>query len=352
MSKADQLDKTYNAIVARCKNLNPPVDILSHIKPGTLQVNPLVLDGINFEAIDPVALEAEFGGRRKIEGAKPLTTTVQAGVDASRVAAPGMPSLVFDATKLVSQVPVPGAVNIDVTRGPRSAGASMISMKEDPDHWALKASFGATIGEGFREQWQPPPQIGAGIPRLAEPKYGKTDSFTLGFGEQGHYLKFTALHAAIAPPPLQTKKRGCNIHIDERGFVVQLPDGAAVTPTSWSHIANELLLKTKFRDWLDGLIGDNLLGGLVVEAVNRLNLRFSDAENGFAGLSSRVNSVSGARDFGGMAKAFMPIGLSYDMFKFNNSLIQANYYSYDGQKTLTLTWSGTWENPTPDKRTN
>lgn len=65
---------------------------------------------------------------------------------------------------------------------------------------------------------------------------------------------------------------------------MNLPYGVVVTPTSWSHIANELLLKTKFRDWLDKKIGDNWLGGLVVEVVNRLNLRFSDAENGFAAL--------------------------------------------------------------------
>lgn len=285
MSKEDQQAKTYNTIVARCKNLIPPIDIVSHIKPGTCEAKALVLDGINFEAIDPVALEAELSGRMLIPGGK--TTSV-----------PGMPSLTFDAT-----------------RGPRSPNASMFSMREDPDHWAMKASFGATIGEGFREVWQPPPQIGVGIPLLAEPKYGKTDPFTLGFGETGHYLKFTALHAAIAPPPLQTKKRGCNLHIDERGFVVQHPDGtAAVTATSWSHIANELLLKTEFRDWLDGKIGDKLVGKYVVEVVNRLNLRFPDAENGFAGLSSRVNDISGVKDLGGIGKAFMPIGLSYDLF--------------------------------------
>ncbi|HVJ84125.1 MAG TPA: hypothetical protein VM452_00700 [Caulifigura sp.] len=323
MSKESQQESTYNAIVARCKNLIPPIDIISHIKPGTLQCNQLVLDGINFEANDPVALENEFRGRMLPKAGDPVPAF------ASKIV-PTLPSLTFD-----------------TSRGPRSANASMIGMKEDPDHWALKASFGATIGEGFREQWQPPPQIGVGIPRLAEPKYGKSDPLNLAFGEPGHTLKFTALHAAVAPPPLQTKKRGCNIHIDERGFVVKLPDGAVVTPTSWSHIANELLLKTKFRDWLDGLIGDNLVGGLVVEAVNRLNLRFSDAENGFAGLPSRVNGMSGLRD---AYKAFMPIGISYDLFKFNNSTMQANYYSYDGQKTLTLTWSGTWENPPPEKR--
>ena len=121
---------------------------------------------------------------------------------------------------------------------------------------------------------------------------------------------------------------------------MKLPDGAVVSPTSWSHIANELLVKTKLRDWLDGKIGDNMVGKYVVEVVNRLNVRFSDAENGFAGASSRINGMSGVKD---AYKAFLPIGLSYDMFKFNHSTIQANYYSYDGQKTLTLTWGGTFD---------
>ena len=339
MSIEQQQENSYNAIVARCWDLTPPIDIVSHIEPGTLIKNALVLDGISFDAKDPAALEAEFGGRKKLDGVKPVPGPTQpSGIDATRASAPGIPSLTFDATRLAA-TPMP-ALNFDVTRGPRSPGASMISMKEDPNHWALKASFGATIGVGFRELWRAPPEIGVGLPRLNEPKYGKTDPYKLGFGETGKYLKFTALHAAVAPPSPYRKKRGCNIHIDERGFVVDLPYGAVVTPTSWSHIANELLVKTMFRDWLDGKIGDNLLGGLVVEAVNRLNVRFSDAENGFAGLPDRVNSISGVKDIG---KAFMPIGVSYDLLKFQNSTVQFNYYKYDGQKTLTLTWGGTFD---------
>ena len=27
-------------------------------------------------------------------------------------------------------------------------------MKEDPSHWALKASFGKTVGTGWREPWR------------------------------------------------------------------------------------------------------------------------------------------------------------------------------------------------------
>lgn len=50
--------------------------------------------------------------------------------------------------------------------------------------------------------------------------------------------------------------------------------------------------------------------------------------------------MSGVTDIG---KAFMPIGVSYDLLKFQNSTVQFNYYNYDGQKTLTLSWGGTFE---------
>ena len=97
----------------------------------------------------------------------------------------------------------------------------------------------------------------------------------------------------------------CNIHIDERGFVVSTPEGAVVTPTFWGHLANELLLKTKFRDWLDGAIGDNAIGSLVVEAVNRLSPRFAEAENRFAGLRGKIDRITGLDDIEGIGKAFL-----------------------------------------------
>ena len=294
---------TYDAIVARCKDLIPPVDIASHIKRGTLRVANNTLDGITFEPVDPADLEAELSGRMKLPG-------------------PHQPSQ-----------PGAGALSFDATRGPRPESASMFSMKEDPKHWALKASFGATVGEGFREVWRPPPQPRPAL--LPTPAYG-SQRISLGFGETGKRLTFTALHAAVAA-------RECNVHIDERGFVVDTPDGAAVTPTFWGHLANELLLKTKFRDWLDGLIGDNVVGGIVVEAVNRLSLRFPDAENAFAGLEGRVNRISGPGDVKNIGKAFLPIGASADLVRFKNSTIQANYYWHDGQQTLTLSWGGTFD---------
>lgn len=295
--------KTYDAIVARCTDLIPSVDITKHIKQGTLRVANNTLDGITFEAADPADLEAELSGRMKLPGAGK------------------------------SPKPGEGALSFDTTRGPRPANASMISMKEDPKHWALKASFGATVGEGFREQWRPPPQPRPAL--LPTTSYG-SQRVSLGFGETGKRLTFTALHAAVAASV-------CNVHIDERGFVVNTPEGAVVTPTFWGHLANELLLKTKFRDWLDGAIGDNVVGAVVVEVVNRLSLRFPDAENGFAGLQGKMNRITGLNDVKGIGKTLLPIGLSADLAYFKNSTVQANYYWYDGQRTLTISWGGTFD---------
>jgi hypothetical protein len=301
----DRQQKTYDAIVARCTDLIPPVDIATHIKPGTLRVANNTLDGITFEAVDPADLEAELSGRMKLPGAGK------------------------------SPKPGEGALSFDTTRGPRPANASMIGMKEDPNHWALKASFGATVGEGFREQWRPPPQPRPALAPLPATGYG-SQRLSLGFGETGKRLTFTALHAAVAASV-------CNIHIDERGFVVNTPEGAVVTPTFWGHIANELLLKTKFRDWLNGAIGDTVVGPLVVEVVNRLSLRFPDAENGFAGLQGKMNRITGPADVKGIGKALLPIGVSADLAYLGNSTVQANYYWYEGQHTLTISWGGTFD---------
>jgi hypothetical protein len=301
----DRQQKTYDAIMARCTDLIPPLDIATHIKQGTLRVANNTLDGITFEAVDPADLEAELSGRMKLPGAGK------------------------------SPKPGEGALSFDTTRGPRPANASMIGMKEDPKHWALKASFGATVGEGFREQWRPPPEPRTALAPLPATGYG-SKRLSLGFGETGKRLTFTALHAAVAAST-------CNIHIDERGFVVNTPEGAVVTPTFWGHIANELLLKAKFRDWLKGAVGDTVIGPLVVEVVNRLSLRFPDAENGFAGLQGKMNRITGPADVKGIGKALLPIGVSADLAYLGNSTVQANYYWYEGQHTLTISWGGTFD---------
>ena len=125
--------------------------------------------------------------------------------------------------------------------------------------------------------------------------------------------------------------------------MLSVPEGVVVTPTFYGHLVNELLLKTKFRDWLDGHVHGNFIGDIVVEAVNRLALRFPDAENHFAGLSNRVNSIGGIKDVGAVAEVFLPIGMSAEVIQLRRSTVQANYYWYDGQQTLTISWGGNFE---------
>jgi len=124
--------------------------------------------------------------------------------------------------------------------------------------------------------------------------------------------------------------------------VVSTPEGAVVTASFWSHLANELLLKTEFQKWLKGAIGDNCIGSLVVEAVSRLSLRFPDVENGFAGLQGRMDRITGPADVKGIGKALLPIGVSADVAYLKNSTVQANYYWHDGQHTVTISWGGTF----------
>lgn len=298
-----QKQNTYDTIVARCRDLIPPVDIARHIKPGTLRIAKRTLDGITFEAVDPDDLEAEMSGRIKLPGAEKMPK------------------------------PAPGARSFDTRYSPPPANVSMIGMQEDPKHWALKASFGATVGEGFRERWRPPP--GPRPPLLPATSYG-SKRLSLGFGETGTRLTFTALHAAV-------HKSVCNVHIDERGFVVDTPEGAIVGPSFYGHLANELLLKSLFRDWLNEKIGANVAGAVVVEVVNRLALRFPDAENGFAGLQGKVNSIKGVRDVKGIGKTILPIGASLDLVNTKNTTVQANYYWHDGQQTFTISWGGTFD---------
>src|SRR5215831_9737971 len=98
---------TYDTIAARLAALDPPIQIENHIAQSekqnktqysTLEAKDSTLDGINFIAVNPKTLAGALQSAKDQWGQKALA-----------------------------------------------------SMKEDPDHWALKASFGKTIGTGWRE---------------------------------------------------------------------------------------------------------------------------------------------------------------------------------------------------------
>jgi len=120
---------------------------------------------------------------------------------------------------------------------------SFASMREDPDHWALKKSFAKTVGTGWRESWRPAP---ISPPGSIPARSGEMDnSFRMRFGNAGVPIRYTALHWAV-----DNVSGNCNVHIDERGFVLELPSGISLTPDFYGHWMEELNLKpTSATGW-------------------------------------------------------------------------------------------------------
>src|SRR5215203_3401670 len=255
---------TYRAIADRLAGLNPKIFIHRHIaasekqgKTGysTLEAADSTLDGITFIADDPKRLASAF----------------ESAVD-------------FNGQPLFA------------------------SMKQYPDQCALKASFKATKGTGWREIWRPEPFVPASeIPGSAVPQ-----SLGMRFGTAGHPFRFTALHCAV-----HEIGGTCNVHIDQSGFVLGTPQGVALTPDMFGHILNELKWKTDFYEWFSGKISNETARKIVKEVVRRVSINFPNAANGYQGLGSRINSFRRPQTPGdlllGLTRIAMPIGLSVDV---------------------------------------
>lgn len=292
---------TFAAIEARLGLLHPPLAIRPHIaqrtKPGEVEFSSLesgesTLDGIDFVAVDAARLASTLDDARDSHGRKALA-----------------------------------------------------SMKEDPDHWALKASFGVTPGMGWREIWRPaplpPPTI---LPPSERPSMTMRSA---RWGSAKTRVNFSALHCAV-----DRKTDRCNIHIDESGFVLELHGGGvALTASMWDHIANELVLKTIFRDWLTG--GKPVAGKpvgkvayVIGETIRRFSIVFPNASNGFAGLEKRVNNLRKPRDpldavlVGG--KLLGPVGATFDVYESDHFKVQVAGTMVDGDRSITINTSGTW----------
>ena len=287
---------TYDTIAARLAVLNPPISIRSHIAQSekqnktqfsTLEAKDSTLDGINFIAVDPAELVRAFENATDKWGDRALT-----------------------------------------------------SMKEDPDHWALKASFGKTIGTGWREVWRAAP-YSPPAPGLQEP--GKADSMMrMRFGTAGSSIRFTALHCAVHEIGAQ-----CNIHIDETGFVLGLPTGGVgLTPNLYDHFMNELLLKTDFRDWLAGKMPNAKAARIVEEVIRRLSIIFPNAANGYAGLDKTMNSIRRPRGvLNGLwtaGRILKPIGATFDVYDTDRFKVQVTGTILDGDRSITITLGGDW----------
>jgi hypothetical protein len=121
--------------------------------------------------------------------------------------------------------------------------------KLDPRHWALRLSYKETNGIGFREIWRPrfsdrPLRLEDAEPNRFRPTWSKAmDAKFNDPTDDG-----SAIHGAVAADY-------CNVHIDDRGFVMTGPDGGVVVdPDFAQHLVNELWFRTKLDhklpDWL------------------------------------------------------------------------------------------------------
>jgi hypothetical protein len=285
---------TFRTIAARLSTFAPPIFIERHIaeeqtprgKFSTLEAHDSTLDGINFVAPDPKLLAKAFH-------------------------------------KITDQWGNP----------------ALTSMREDPGHWALKASFGKTVGTGWREPWRPVPRgSSASVPK----ETGAVDNlFRMRFGDTGTPIRFTALHCAV-----DEIGGRCNIHIDESGFVLALPEGVSLTPDMYDHVINELLLKTDFRDWLVGKLSNETAKTIVKEVIQRLAFQFPNAANGYAGLAHNINSIrrpGGAGEFLlTAARTLGPTGVTFDVFTNDNVKVQVTGTQIAGDRTISITLGGTW----------
>ncbi len=222
-----------------------------------------------------------------------------------------------------------------------SSNKVFASMKEDPDHWGLKASFAATIGTGYREIWREAPYESPAS-KAAGKEPGQMDSMmSMRFGNAGSKIRFTALHCAVDE---RTSK--CNIHIDEAGFVLGLPKGFSLTPDLYGHIINELKFKTDFRDWLVGLTDNRTAKKIFAEVIRRVSINFANAANGYAGLDKKINSIKGGRDplYYGVqaAKILAPTGVTVDLYDNDKFKVQVTGSYINDDLSVTLTVGGSW----------
>lgn len=286
---------TYRAIAARLAALHPPIFLAGHIAESdrqgeagysTLDAGDSTLDGINFRAVDPRGLAARF----------------QSATD-------------------------------------KWGHQALVSLKGEPDHCPLKLSFGKTVGTGWREVWQPAPYA---PPGAAPPESGRADNmFRMRFGPGGTPVRFTALHCAVHEIGGQ-----CNVHVDESGFVLGLPGGKALTPDLYDHIVNELIWKTDFRDWLSGLMPNEMAARLVKEFFRRVAFTFPNALNGYADLGRRVNGIRRPQVPGDLLKTagklIAPVGVTIDAYDGDAFKVQVTGTAAGGDRSVTISISGEW----------
>ncbi|MDA1073300.1 MAG: hypothetical protein O3A63_00885, partial [Proteobacteria bacterium] len=274
-------------------NTKPPLVLENHIaqmkdktqKPekeiSSLRSTNSTLDGIKFDAVDPKALARIFYDMKDSDGNGLLT-----------------------------------------------------SMKEDPDHWPLAKSYGKTVGTGWREPWRP---VRMSLTEDLPAQSGHASNlFRMRFGSAGTPMRFTSLHCSV-----DEVNGHCNIHIDESGFVLALPKGVSLTLDAYDHWANELLLKTEFRDWLMGKTSSETVKKVIAEVIRRISFQFPNASNGYAGLHNKVKSLRRPQHGGDVIKTAWglakPTGMTIDAYDKGDFKVQVTGTMHGGDRTITLT---------------
>ena len=217
---ATAMDKpVYKEIARRLANFNPPVILDNHVAK-IFRIADTTLDGVNFMARDYKKLKKALIAAKDGGGGDAFAHTTLA----------------------------------------------------DRDHWALKASFAATDGVGFRENFR------VKIPDRPLADDGPLDPYSRrsmrrfagAFAENTSVPDLSSLHCAVSIGM-------CNIHIDEMGFVLIDEDGRPVLDADFvQHLVNELLFKTYAKKILPDALVDRvnlILPNSFVE-YNRVGLSF------------------------------------------------------------------------------
>ena len=230
------MSDTYHQIATRLAGLVPPIFIGKHIEPGSLEAAATTLDGVTFRPKDHKVLLTDLRAARTNLGDKAF------------------------------------------------AEARLDNNKE---HWALKLSFGATEGTGFRESWRFPPLRD----RPMTPSAGQSDrraqrlagDFGAHFGDSIELPDITSLHVGLAP-------HKCNIHIDKTGFVLEGVDQqVALTPDFLQHLIDELVFKTELK---------GIAPGWAKRAFDRVSLIYPNAGNNYSRMGPRIGRVPLLREVG------------------------------------------------------
>jgi hypothetical protein len=213
---------------------------------------------------------------------------------------------------------------------------ALFSMADDPDHWALKTSFAATFGTGFREVFQP-----TTFANRAEQAASQSTPLMSMSPRFGTPMYFTSLHAAV-----HESSGKCNIHIDDSGFVLDLPSGWSVTANLYDHIANELKWKDEFQKWLLGKTSNEDARKAIKEVIRRVSIIFPNIQNGMADLPRRLHSIRGPEvplDVLTTAlRIAAPVGVTVNIWDNDRFKVDAHGTLIDNTSAFTISFGGRW----------